>query len=144
MTNAVPAAATMATSKRSRHAGDGRKSSLDGASHGQVKWGGVVLDKGKARASLDGPEMQKGKEIANEKAKDMHIPPFHASSGSDATLGSGTASSSSRSGSGLRKPEGTSDTSLLMEVDKGDINLAADRSTRSWTTELPSLLSSTL
>jgi len=94
----------------------------------------VVLDKGKARASVDGLETQKAKEMAKEKAKEAHIPPSRAASGS------GTASSSS--GSGSRKPEGTSDTSLSMEVDEGDVSLAADRSSRSWTTDSPSLLGS--
>jgi len=135
MANTVAAAATtMATRKRARHASDGRNSSSDGASHGQAKRGRVVLDKGKARASVEGLEMQKAKEMAKEKAKEAHIPPSRAASGS------GTASSSS--GSGSRKPEGTSDTSISMEVDEGDLSLAADRSTRSWTTESPSLLGS--
>ena len=127
---AAAAATSTATRKRARHASDGRNSSSDGASHGQVKRGRVVLDKGKARASVDGLEIQKAK----EKEKDAHTPPSHVASSS------GTASSLSSSGS--KKPEGISDTSLSMEVDEGDISLAADRSTRSWTTESPSLLGS--
>ena len=118
---AAAAATSTATRKRARHASDGRNSSSDGASHGQVKRGRVVLDKGKARASVDGLEIQKAK----EKEKDAHTPPSHVASSS-----------------GSKKPEGISDTSLSMEVDEGDISLAADRSTRSWTTESPSLLGS--
>ena len=90
----------------------------------------MVLDKWKARASVDGLEIQK----VNEMAKDAHILPSHVASDS------GTASSSS--GSGSRKPEGHNDTSLSMEVDEGDVSPAADRSTRLWTTDSPSLVGS--
>jgi hypothetical protein len=126
--NTLAAAATTATRKGARHASDGRNSPSDGVSHGQAKRGRVVLYIGKARASV-GLEMQMAKETAREKEKDMLIPPSRVASDSV------TVSSSS----GSRGPEGTSDTSLSMEMDEGDIGLA-DRSKRSWTAELPSLL----
>ena len=120
----------MATRKRAQHTSDGRNSS-DGTSHGQAKRGRVVLDKGKARASIEGLEIQNAREMAKERAKDTHIPPSCAASDSGAVQ---TTS----------KPEGTIDTSLSMEMDEDDVNLAADRSTQSWMMDSPSLLSSSL
>ena len=123
-------ATTTATRKRAQHTSDGRNSS-DGTSHGQAKRGRVVLNKGKARASIEGLEIQNAREMAKERAKDTHIPPSCAASDS------GAAQTTS-------KPEGTIDTSLSMEMDEDDVNLAADRSTQLWMTDLPSLLSSSL
>ena len=68
----------------------------------------MVLDKWKARASVDGLEIQKV-------AKGAHILPSRVASDS------GTASSSS--GLDSRKPEGHNDTSLSMEVDEDDVSL---------------------
>ena len=123
-------ATTTATRKRAQHTSDGRNSS-DGTSHGQAKRGRVVLNKGKARASIEGLEIQNAREMAKEKVKDTHIPPSCAASDS------GAAPTTS-------KPEGTIDTSLSIEMDEDDVNLAADWSMQSWMTDSPSLLSSSL